>query len=159
MDRAVWACQILGVIAVATGVGLGIFLRRLDPSIVRLQLSFTRSGFESVWSRWSATDRERYRLHFVADVPFLACYGVAGYLFATRSPIFESAPTLGGIAALSIVSAALADLLEDVIHLVLTRDPDSPLSALPYLVAGISASTKFALIVAFLAACALACWL
>jgi hypothetical protein len=78
--------------------------------------------------------RSVLRRPFWLDVPFLLAYAWAGWCWRQRQPL----------AGLLLVGAALADGLEDGLHLCFLRWPESAPAEL-YLVAGWAAMVKFKL--------------
>lgn len=121
----------------------------LEPGIPALQLTFTERGFRQVIAHWSPADLERFRLHFLIDYPFLFCYGLLGYKLSTRTGIFRRCPhRRRALIALFLPAAALADIVENLIHLGLL-DAGTALPGAIYLVAGVAATIKWALVAGF----------
>ena len=115
----------------------------LAPALPVLQLTFNREAFVAIYAAWVAQGEAwRFAQHFWLDVPFLLAYAWAGWCWRQRQPL----------AGLLLVGAALADGLEDGLHLCFLRWPESAPAEL-YLVAGWAAMVKFKLwAVAFLVA-------
>jgi hypothetical protein len=107
----------------------------LAPSLPVLQLSFNPEAFAGVQAAWTAQGEGwRFGAHFWLDVPFLLAYGWAGWCWRQTQPL----------AGLLLVGAALADLLEDGLHLCFLAWPRGAPEEL-YLVAGWAAMVKFKL--------------
>ena len=107
----------------------------LAPALSVLQLTFNREAFAALYGEWVAQGEAwRFTQHFWLDVPFLLAYGWAGWCWRQRQPL----------AGLLLVGAALADGLEDGLHLWFLGWPDSAPAEL-YLVAGWAAMVKFKL--------------
>jgi len=142
----------LGVATLGLFAGLAWYLAPLEPSILALQLAFTPRAFASVIHIWPAEHLARYRAHLPVDGVLLLAYGTWGYLFASRSALWANlggAPKWLGLWTLPL--AAAFDAVEDGLHWWLTEAPRFDLP-LPYLIAGFSASLKWIMALAFLAA-------
>lgn len=144
-----WTVAALGASALALLLGLAIYLRPLAPSVVALQLSFDRSAFEAVLGAWGASGVALYRSHFGADFVLLLLYGLFGLSLRRRA--------LSG----ALVVAALADAVENLLHLRLT-DLTEGNAAAPtalYALAGAAATLKWLGLAAFVLAVAAGLWL
>ncbi len=140
----------LGTLAIALFVGIGVYLLPLDPSILHLQFSFGEHAFNAVLSEWQPVGTARYRAHFPADFLFLGAYGVFGFLFGReRSQALVAQPKLAAGLTWSLPVAAVADALEDMLHLALTAS-DPPTNPALYALSGTAASFKWFGIAAFL---------
>lgn len=107
----------------------------LAPSLPVLQLSFNREAFAAVQAAWTAQGEGwRFAAHFWLDVPFLLAYGWAGWCWRQTQPL----------AGLVLVGAALADGLEDGLHLWFLASYRGAPEEL-YLIAGWVAMVKFKL--------------
>lgn len=107
----------------------------LVPALPVLQLTFNREAFWALYGAWFAQGEAwRFAAHFWLDVPFLLAYGWAGWCWRQAQPL----------AGLVLVGAALADGLEDGLHLAFLAWPGSTPDAL-YVLAGWAAMVKFKL--------------
>ncbi|MBI3148629.1 MAG: hypothetical protein HYZ17_08985 [Betaproteobacteria bacterium] len=140
--RALWLTGGLGLLLF---VGLSIFLAPLEPSVLRLQFAFTPRAFGQIVHTWQVEGLARYRAHFPADFALLLSYAVFGYLLARRTRL----AAMGGVWARWLLpAAALADALENVLHLWLTAAPRLAVFW-PYPLAASAASCKWLLVLAF----------
>ena len=124
-------------------------LRALRPSFLATQFAWSRAGFDGIVARWSARQRAAYRLWQRADFVTLACYGAFGWLWAGAA---GHAPWLVGM----LPAAAMADALENVLHLRFTRPGAAPAPDALHRAAGFASALKFMLIAGFVVALALA---
>ena len=126
----------------------------LTPSIPAIQLTFSESAFRAVLDAWQAPGVERFKLHLAIDFPFLLCYGMLGFLVARRTRLLRAfrrrARTL---LAFSLPLAVLADGAENLFHLHFVFG-SGPLGETQYVVAGLAAALKWALIATFFCASA-----
>ena len=122
---------------------------RLDPSVVCLQFTYDRTAFGTVLERWQDAGIARFLDHFWIDFPYLASYGLLGYLVATRTRLFAAlAAGRRRFFTYCLPAAAVADGLENVGHIYLaTRFATAPDWLFP--VAGAIATSKWLLIAAF----------
>jgi hypothetical protein len=128
-----------------------IYTWPLDPSIPAIQFTFTEAAFNNTLNGWQPAEFARFKYHFAIDFPFLLCYGALGYFITMRTPLFRifKAHTKTLIAALLPVAAG-ADAIENALHLFFVS-ATGPLPPTLYMAAGLAASTKWGLIVAFFA--------
>lgn len=144
--------RIVSLLAAATAllfVAMALYTWPLDPWVPVIQLTFTQSAYTSVLNAWSAADLARFRGHFAIDFPFLACYGALGYFVSTRTALFRHLPPRAqSLLAIALPVAAAADAIENALHLYFLYGT-APVAAAPYLAAGVAASAKWLLIVAF----------
>jgi len=142
----------LGVTVLGLCAGLGWYLAPLEPNILALQFAYTPRAFAAVIHVWPAEHLARYRAHLPVDGLLLLAYGTWGYLFASRNVLWKH---LGGVSRWvgiwALPLAAACDAVEDGLHWWLTEVPRFDLP-LPYLLAGFSASLKWIMALAFLAA-------
>lgn len=139
------ASLFLGIASVVTLVCIGVYLGRLRPSLVRLQLTFSPQAFHRVVGRWSADQQRRVRKHYAADYVLIALYSACGWsLWASLSPL--------GAAGLCLPMAGLADVVENLLHQRFLS-PTPPMSPWLYRLAGAAASVKWVFLVLF-GACA-----
>ena len=125
----------------AFGPAMGLFVAMvfltapLVPALPAIQLTFNREAFAAVYAAWVArAEAWRFTQHFWLDVPFVFAYAWAGWRWRERQPL----------AGLLLVGAALADLLEDALHLWFLGWPGSAPDEF-YFVAGWAAMVKFKL--------------
>lgn len=156
MNRRHLALWISGSSSLLLFVGLAWWLRDLQPSVLDLQLCFTPRTFGAVIHLWSPEQLARYRAHLPIDGVLIGAYGSFGALLAWRSTLFaawrRSARDFAGSLALT---AAAADLAEDLLHAWLTESPRFGVP-IAYAAAGCSSVLKWAALLAFGIACAIA---
>lgn len=121
--------------ALALFAGMAWLSSPLQPGIPALQLTFSREAFEGVLGGWRAAGESwRFARHFWLDYPFALLYGLLGWRWRRH-----------GLPAWLLVGAALADLLENTLHVWFLRAagtaPDGA-----YLLAGWAAMVKFKLL-------------
>jgi hypothetical protein len=126
----------------------------LKPGIPSLQLTFSEAAFRSVLSQWNADELLRFKIHFIIDFPFLACYGALGHLLVKQSTAL-SAPRFRGLLAFALPVAAAADALENLLQLYFLF-ATGPVSQAAYFAAGVAALIKWLLIAIFVAQAAYA---
>jgi hypothetical protein len=144
--RLVWCT---GVAALVLLCALAWYLRPLSPGVLALQFAFTPRAFGEVVHQWDAMQLARFRNHLPVDGLLLACYGLFGYLLATRTRAFAAWPPRPRRWVAWMLSLAAAfDAIENVLHGWLTEAPRLGV-AWPYLLAAGAASAKWMLIVAF----------
>lgn len=133
------------MLAAALFLAMALLTAPLVPSLPAIQLTFNREAFAAVMAAWQAQGAGpdavhgagaawRFTLHFWLDVPFLLAYGWAGWCWRPWQPL----------AGLVLAGAALADGLEDALHLAFIAWPGSTPEAL-YILAGWAAMVKFKL--------------
>lgn len=149
--RSVWLTGGLGLLLF---VGLSIFLAPLEPGVLQLQFAFTPRAFGQIVHTWQAEGLARYRAHLPADFALLLSYASFGYLLATRTRLAASG---GAWARWLLPAAALADALENVLHLWLTEAPRLAVFW-PYPLAAGAASFKWLLFLVFAAWVVAARW-
>ncbi len=139
------AVGLTGGLALLLFAGLAILLAPLEPSVLQLQFAFAPRAFGQIVHTWQSEGLARYRAHFPADFALLLSYATFGYLFATRTRL----AALGGAWARWLLpAAALADALENVLHLWLTAAPRLAIFW-PYPLAAAAASCKWLALVGF----------
>ena len=121
--------------ALALFAGMLWLTAPLQPGVPALQLTFSREGFAGVLAGWTAAGEEwRFARHFWLDYPFALLYGLLGWRWRRH-----------GLPAWLLLGAALADLLENTLHVWFLRAagtaPDGA-----YLLAGWAAMVKFKLL-------------
>ncbi|MEY4376918.1 MAG: hypothetical protein RJB26_1468 [Pseudomonadota bacterium] len=127
-------CLIVGL-ALVLFVAMLVLTAPLVPALPAIQLTFNREAFDAVLAAWVAQGEAwRFAWHFWLDVPFVLAYAWAGWCWRERQPL----------AGLLLVGAALADLLEDALHLWFLGWSGSAPEGF-YLVAGWAAMVKFKL--------------
>ena len=145
--RTVW---LLGLIATALFAGIAHYLQPLEPNVISLQFTFSESAFLAVLNSWQAEGVARFRAHFVADYALLVCYGAFGYTFARRARVFCSCPPgRKRLLTWALPLAALADAIENALHLYLSATPQAAAALFP--AAGVAATFKWLLLGVFAA--------
>lgn len=147
----------LGLASLALFLAIGMYLLPLEPNLVALQLTFSGASFTAVTDQWDASGVALLRSHFAADFVLQALYATFGFLLGGR---WSKAGLAGGrwqwLLRWSLPVAALADAVENVLHLHLTSGA-AVVWPWWYPLAGMAASTKWLGILAFAIAVA-ACW-
>ncbi|MBZ0132346.1 MAG: hypothetical protein M9884_02845 [Rhodocyclaceae bacterium] len=144
--RTVW---FLGLSTAALFVGIAVYLLPLTPSVVGLQFTFSEPAFLAVLQNWGSDGIARFRAHFVADYALLVCYGAFGFVFARRTGVLsECSPMWRGALTWALPLAALADAIENALHLYLSSGAPHVETAL-YPAAGGAATLKWLLIGVF----------
>lgn len=141
-----------GLLSAALFVAMTTHAAALHPSIVALQFTYDRASFGAILQQWQAAGAARFLEHFRIDFPFLAAYGTFGYLLGSCVRMATAADAAGRrFLVWGLPWAALADALENLLHLALVRDfataPDWLFAA-----AGLIATTKWLLIASYVAA-------
>lgn len=140
-----------GLLSATLFVVMATHAAALHPSVVALQFTYDRAAFGAILQQWQAAGIAHFLAHFRIDFPFLAAYGGFGYLLGSRTPIAAKAGTAGRrFLVWGLPWAALADALENLLHLALVRNfataPDWLFAA-----AGLVATAKWLLIAAYVA--------
>lgn len=144
--RAVW---ISGLAALLLLIGLGVWLRPLEPGVVALQLSFTPQAFAQVVHAWPPEHLARFRAHLPVDGLLLLAYGFFCHGLATRSRVFRPLGARGrALATWAGPAAALCDAAENLMHAWLTAAPRFG-QAPWYALSGGVALAKWLLLLAF----------
>ncbi len=134
----------LGCLVIALLVGLGVYLAPLEPSFLCLQFAFSEQSFSTVLSEWQPIGLARYRSHLPADFLLIALYGLFGWRFGReRTPASGISPWLAACLTWALPFAAVADVTENLLHLVITG-ADAPASPALYFSAGFASSIKWA---------------
>lgn len=153
-QHAMRTVRVLAAASALLFVAMALYTLPLDPSIPVIQFTFTEAAFRSVLNTWQAAGVARFKGHFAIDFPFLACYGALGYLLSTRTGLFRRVTQrTKALLAVSLPVAAVADALENTLHLYLLYGA-APVAPALYCAAGVAASIKWLLIVTFVC-CAL----
>jgi hypothetical protein len=138
-----------GALLLVLFVVMAIHAAPLSPGIPALQLTFDEAAFKAILTQWGPAGIERFRTHFFIDFPMLTSYGVFGYLLVRHSRIFERLGTAArGLVSWILPAAAVLDAGENLLHIHLITKPATHTSVL-YLIAGLVATGKWLLIVAF----------
>lgn len=142
----------LGLLAVSLMAGMGFYLRRLRPSLFRVQLTFSEVEFRRIVGGWTPEDRTRFAAHFAADYIFLLVYAVLGYTLGRY--LLPSGATEPGF-VLSLLPwllplAAAFDCVENLLHQRFIAAPAGELPAVWFRVAGIAAAIKWGLVGIFI---------
>lgn len=144
--KAVW---LFGLLSLAILIALGVHLAPLQPPLVALQFTFNQSDFEAVTRQWGPQGVALFRSHLYPDFALMACYALYGVLSVHYTRLFNMRYVPPFFWYCMLPMAALADVLENTLHLAITA-PGAQVQAWLYCAAGISASVKFGLIVVFL---------
>ena len=146
-QRAAW---ILGLTSLTLLAALAAYLAPLQPDILALQFTFDQASFQAILAAWKPEGVLRYRSHLPIDFGLLLCYGAFGYVQASKTAIFTKfSPATETLLRWVMPLAALCDAVENSLHWRFTSGVQQAESSL-YLVAGISATLKFALLGVFL---------
>jgi hypothetical protein len=147
-----WPLRCSAIAAVVLFGAMAMHAAPLDPSIPRLQLTFTETAFQRVLAQWQASGIERFQRHFALDFPLLVSYGLFGHLLARRCASLgrRRGGSAGRLAGWALLAAACLDAAENLLHLAIVYAPDG-VSAATYAVAGTIAASKWLLIVVFAA--------
>ncbi len=143
----------LALLALAVFLGMAGYLRGLRPGIVRAQLTYSEAAFRQVISQWSEDGRRRFQAHFPADYVFIGLYSTAGWLFGQAQSGSAAGSLWVGVATLALPLAGVADIAENLWHQRFLRARPGTLPSLSFLLAGIAATIKYALFLAFAWAC------
>lgn len=146
-QRAAW---ILGLTSLTLLAALAAYLSPLQPDILALQFTFDQASFQAILEAWKPEGVLRYRSHLPIDYGLLLCYGAFGYVLASKTAIFTKfSPATERWLPWVMPLAALCDAVENSLHWRFTSGLQQAESSL-YLVAGISATLKCALLGVFL---------
>ena len=123
-----------GELTAALFIVIGVYLSPLEPNILHLQFAFSEQAFNDVLSKWQSVGVARYRTHIPADFLLLTVYGMFGYRYGREhatEPVRASRSS--AILILALPLAAVADAVENTLHLVLTvaSTPASPSGTTP----------------------------
>lgn len=122
-------------------------LKSAGYGITDYELAFTAGQADIMLRAWGTEGQETMRISLLLDFPFMLAYGLA---FAGITLLIARVQT-GQLAGLGLtltpaaVIAALLDVLENLMLLIMLDQ--TPVPALPPMVAGISASIKFLLLI------------
>ncbi len=145
---------ISALLAVLLFIDLVWMTRDVVPSVVRAQLSFSRSGFEAVLARWSPLALQQVRDHFPIDFAFVLCFSTAGLLYGRRWLGQEPRPDIGArLLPWLLPAAGGLDVIENVLHLRFLSPAASAMPDEAYTLAGVAASCKWTLALLFLILC------
>lgn len=144
--KAVW---FFGLSSLALLLGLGFYLAPLQPSLLALQFTYSQQAFEFVTAQWGSQGVALFRSHLYPDFALMACYALYGVATVRCTRLFQMrfVPPIFWYAIMPL--AALADMLENCLHLAITAPQAQP-AAWWYLAAGVCVTVKFALILFFM---------
>ncbi|QSA96567.1 hypothetical protein [Methylococcus sp. EFPC2] len=146
----------VGMLTALVFIGMAIQAAPLKPSIPAIQFTFDQAGFDSVLAQWGPDGMARFRMHFAFDFPFLACYGLFGYLLSRRTSLFLRFHAFASSLLAWIMPAAAAmDAAENTLHLYFISGATPILPDL-YLIAGVIATIKWLLLAGFISSAAYA---
>ena len=141
--------RILGTATAMLFVAMAIHAAPLEPSIPTIHFSFSEASFKSVLAQWQPAGVARFKRHFTIDFPFLVSYGFFGYLLSQHISLTLGLSTLArSLLSWALPSAAVMDAAENLLHLSFVYAATAMPAAL-YFVAGVVATFKWTLIVAF----------
>lgn len=150
MSGFIWT--VAGLCA-ALYLGMGIVLRPLGLKALRLQFTYAGRQFERIYSPWTEVQKRRYAFHFKLDYPFLALYGLLGFLLAIELGADRSlSPVTHGALMLMMPAAAILDAIENTLHRKIIATVSSSRGTAPddlSMYAGVSATMKWVLIASF----------
>ena len=130
----------------------------LQPGIPLLQLTFTEGAFRAVTNQWSSADLVRFHDHFFWDFPYLACYGLWGWVLVRHSTWFSDERTSKVSPWMWCMPLASGlDALENILHLRLVFAPGA-FHPIEYAIAGGVCAVKWVLLIAFGVKLALVCF-
>ena len=145
--RRLW---LSGALALLLFAAMAIHSAPLSPSIPVIQFTYGEAAFKAVLAQWGPIGIERFRSHFFIDFPFLTSYAVFGYLLARHAvPADTPNNTARTFLTWALPLAAVLDAGENLLHLRFIADGAYPMAG-AYLLAGVVATGKWALIAAFI---------
>jgi hypothetical protein len=146
----------LGCITAMAFIAMALQSAPLEPSIPAIQLTFSEHAFRSILDRWQAAGVSRFKTHFLFDFPLLVSYGCFGYAVSRQTALFRRLHgRTRSLLAWSLPTAAIADAIENVLHLGFVFASGTVPGSL-YFVSGGVASIKWLLIIIFVLAAAYA---
>jgi len=141
--------RILGAVTALLFVAMVFHAARLEPSIPKIQLTFSEAAFRSILAQWQPSEVARFKSHFAIDFPFLVSYGLFGYFLCEHTALTRGLPALArSLLSWALPAAAVMDAGENLFHLYFVF----AVSAMPvvlYFVSGVVATFKWLLIAAF----------
>lgn len=144
--RLAWA---LGLAAVTLFGAIALMLAPLEPGVLALQFAATPHAFGAVVHAWGEDGVARYRAHLPWDFALLVAYGAFGWVLAHRTALFAGwRARERRLAAALLPAAALADAVENLLHLWLTAAPRFD-AAEVYALAAAAAGLKWCALLAF----------
>ena len=147
LRHVVWGS---GALALGLFVWIAIQLWSVHPTILCMQLSFTRHAFDSVTQAWSPGQRLLVLGHFRQDLALLVAYGIFGATLALRTRYAAQAP--GWVAPVMpwlLPAAALLDAIEDTVQFLALSQPEVLRPDGWYALGGSAAALKFGLLLTF----------
>lgn len=137
--------MLVGTLALVLFVAMASYTTPLRPSIPELQFTYSARAFQDIVAAWPPDGIARFNKHFLIDFPFLLCYGMLGYLIATRTRLFVFfSPRLRSSLVWVLPVAATADAVENLLHFYLVSAA-GPLPDFLYFLAGTVALLKWLL--------------
>ena len=141
--------RILGILTALLFVAMVIHAAPLNPSIPTIHFTFSEASFNAVLAQWQPTGVARFKRHFTFDFPFLVSYGFFGYLLCKHTSLTSGLSTsVKSLLTWALPFAAVMDAVENLLHLTFIY-AGKGIPAAFYFVAGIAATFKWAVIVAF----------
>jgi len=144
--------ELVGVFTTLLFGVMAIHAAPLVPSIPAIQFSFSEASFRAVLAQWQPDGVARFTWHFAIDFPFLVSYGYFGFRLGQHESFHLKRSTLlKSLLSWTLPLAAVMDAAENLLHLALVHAAMAIPAAL-YFVAGVVATSKWVLIVAFVLA-------
>ena len=141
--------RILGIFTALLFVAMVLHAAPLTPSIPTIHFTFSEASFNAVLAQWQPTGVARFKRHFTFDFPFLVSYGFFGYLLCKHTSLTSGLSTsVKSLLTWALPFAAVMDAVENLLHLTFIY-AGKGIPAAFYFVAGIAATFKWAVIVAF----------
>ena len=118
--------------------------------IVDYELAYTSEKAGTILNAWGESGRTAARDSLIIDFPFMSAYAVliGGLTLVFARRVSGRMQTIGLILALGQLGAAVFDGIENMMLLLILNTPPDAIAVGPPLIAGVSASIKFGLIVA-----------
>ena len=141
--------RILGIFTALLFVAMVLHTAPLTPGIPTIHFTFSEASFNAVLAQWQPTGVARFKRHFAFDFPFLVSYGFFGYLLCKHTSLTSGVSTsVKSLLTWALPFAAVMDAVENLLHLTFIY-AGKGIPAAFYFVAGIAATFKWAVIVAF----------
>lgn len=124
-------------------------LRSLKPNVVLLQLTFTEEAFRRVLFLWGPEGVNKFNSHFPLDYGFLTSYAIFGASLGTWISGHTESCVASSVLPWLLPTAALFDATEDQFHQRQVVEVAGSFPRLSFLAAGLAASAKWLLLLAF----------
>lgn len=150
---AIFSGTVSGLLFVAIQRRVG----QLTPTILAIQFTFTEASFRRVLGSWGEEGVLQFKSHFALDFAFLLAYATFGFSLGTLLVnAFETETIFRTLLPWLLPLGACFDMGENVLHKRLVNAPISSQPKTLFAAAGVSASIKWVLLLAFIPAAALA---